>query len=537
MANTEPSARSAHQPGTRSTTGASQSRSTARGSAGTAGTAGGAELHSSIGDRAIAWARDARGLGRTTLEQLGVASGTAFFPKLGRRADGLFFRYGDGWKARSFPEKAFVSKSGTKPGFWNLDSVLAGSREIVRIVEGELDACALVEAGVPVDSVLSVPTGARERNDDDPERGFGYVGDALDAGLRRIKRFVLCVDGDGPGRDFREALAAALGKARTLFVDWPEGCKDANDMLLIDGAEALRQLVGHGALPWPVRGIYRLSEIPEPAKIVTWDPGFPEWGGRVKVAPRMLSVVTGFPGHGKSKFFTQFWYQIVNAYDLRLMVASFETAPKPHMRRQLRTLHSGLLECHMSEAQIAAADRWIDDHYLFVLDGIDGDDERPTFGWLLEKAEHAVIRHGVKIIVIDPWNRLESGQAPDETETAYIGRCLKAQHDFARDMNVHVQIIAHPSKQLRADRKQAPDLDDISGSQHWRNMPDQGFVIHRPEIFDGRNQKTEAVLYQKKARFEELGYECKLGLNYEIKRGRYVSTDYDSAAGLNRVPE
>jgi len=90
---------------------------------------------------------------------------------------------------------------------------------------------------------------------------------------------------------------------------------------------------------------------------------------------------------------------------------------------------------------------------------------------------------------------------------------------------------------LRADRKHAPDLDDISGSQHWRNRPDQGFVIHRPEIFDGRKQKTEAFLYQKKARFDELGHECKLGLDFKLKLGRYVSTDYDGTAGLNRMPK
>jgi len=375
------------------------------------------------------------------LERLGVASGTAFFPKLGRQASGVFFRYGDGWKARSFPEKAFVSKPGTKPGFWNLDAVLAGSCETVCIVEGELDALSLVEAGLPVDSVLSVPTGARERNDDGPERGFGYVKDAL-AGLRRAKRFVLCVDADGPGRDLREALAAILGKARVLFVDWPEGIKDANDMLLADGAAALRELVEHGAVEWPVRGLYDVYQIPEPAPITTWDPGFPEWGGRIKVAPGMMSVVTGYPGHGKTVFFTQFWFQIAKQYDLMVMLAPFETRPKPHLVRQLRTLHSGLLVRNMSQAQIAAADRWIYEHYRFALNG----DEQPTLEWFLEKAEYAVIRFGATVILVDPWNRLESAQAPGETETEYIGRCLCALHDFAQQMNCHVQIIAHSAK-------------------------------------------------------------------------------------------
>jgi twinkle protein len=57
-------------------------------------------------------------------------------------------------------------------------------------------------------------------------------------------------------------------------------------------------------------------------------------------------------------------------------------------------------------------------------------------------------------------------------------------------------------------------------------MVDQGFLVHRPEIFDGGNRKTEAVLYHRKARFEELGYPCKLTLDYALTKGRYVSTDY-----------
>ncbi len=42
-------------------------------------------------------------------------------------------------------------------------------------------------------------------------------------------------------------------------------------------------------------------------------------------------------------------------------------------------------------------------------------------------------------------------------------------------------------------------------------------------------EKTEAVLYQRKARFEELGFPCKLNLNYSLNMGRYVSTDYGDA--------
>jgi twinkle protein len=135
-----------------------------------------------LSEGAAQWAKQ-RGISRTTLEALGVASGSVFFPDLGRKSEALFFKYGDdGWKARAYPEKAFVAKKGVALSFWNLANVLTAAAAVVCITEGELDACALVEAGIDAQKVLSVPGGASQRPTDDRPRGYGYVDDALKAG-------------------------------------------------------------------------------------------------------------------------------------------------------------------------------------------------------------------------------------------------------------------------------------------------------------------------------------------------------------------
>ncbi len=494
-------------------------------SAGIVGLAAASQLSSA----AEAWAVRVRKLSAGTLGRMGVASGTAFFPDLERKSEAVFFKYQKGWKARSFPEKSHVAGGEFKLAFWNLDAVLRSNPQEVFITEGELDACALVEAGVPSDRVLSVPNGAKEKPADDPKemRGYAYVEEALKAGLNRVKKFIWCGDGDGNGLALRQDMARLLGVARFWFVDWPEGCKDANDVLIHDGPDALRDRVSDGALQWPVEGLYRLSELPEPAVLSTWRPGFAEWESKVMLAPRTLSIVTGHPGHGKTALWGQIWFQIVKTYGVPICVASFETRPKPHLRRQLRTLHSGKLEKNMSDEELNRADWWINDAYLFLVHP----DQRPTLEWFLEMAEIAVIRHGARIIQVDPWNRLEAARSRDETETEYIGRCLRALHLFAHDMNCHVQIVAHPAKMDGRRRGDPPDLEDVSGSKHWHNMCDQGFVVHRPEIFDGTSRKTEAVLFHRKARFEELGYPCKLQMNYQIESGRYVSMDYADSYG------
>ena len=241
------------------------------------------------------------------------------------------------------------------------------------------------------------------------------------------------------------------------------------------------------------------------------------------LAPRTLSVVTGHPGHGKTMLWNQLWFNVMHKYDIPCCLASFETRPKPHIRRQIRTLLSGQMEFAMTEEEKAEADRWINDHFLFLVHP----DSRPTLDWFLDKAEVAVVRHGARIVRVDPFNRLEAARAHGEGESDYIGRCLRTCHQFATDMNVHVQILAHPAKMESQRRGHPPLLEDISGSKHWDNMPDQGFVIHRPKLFDKNEMKTEATFYCRKARFEELGHPCKLNLNWDKFKGRYVSIDYD----------
>jgi len=466
-----------------------------------------------------------RSLSPQTLERLGVASGTVFFPELSRKSEGVFFKYADGWKARAVPEKAFIAGKGFKLSFWNLEAVLRASPSTVYITEGELDACALVEAGISQDQVLSVPNGAVEKPADEPDRearGYAYVLEALKAGLHKVKKFVWCGDMDGPGRSLRSDMAKILGVARFWFVDWPEGCKDANDVLKHEGRDFLREMVTDGSLQWPIDGLFKLSELPEPPALTLWNPGFPEWESKIRLAPRTMSVVTGHPGHGKTQLWTQIWFNIVRSYCIPIAVASFETRAKPHIQRYLRTLLTGKLEKNMDEMEKYKADKFIEDRYLFMVHP----EGRPSLQWFMDMAEVAVVRHGVRIIQVDPWNRLEAARGKDQSETEYIGMCLRAMHGFAHDMNCHVQVLAHPAKMDGRRRGEAPGLEDISGSKNWENMVDQGFVVHRPELFDGATRKTGAVLLQKKARFEELGYPCALHLDFKPEIGKYVSADY-----------
>jgi twinkle protein len=119
--------------------------------------------------------------------------------------------------------------------------------------------------------------------------------------------------------------------------------------------------------------------------------------------------------------------------------------------------------------------------------------------------------------------RLEAARGRDQSETEYIGMCLREIHSFAHDMNCHVQILAHPAKMDGGRRGQAPGLEDISGSKNWENMVDQGFVVHRPKMFDGKLASRRQNCISARRGLRSLGYPCVLDLDFKPEIGKYVS--------------
>lgn len=456
-----------------------------------------------LDDAAVQWAAK-RGISRKTLDYAQVVSGMTDFPGLGKIACIGFPYLKNGRivnvKYRALQEKAFKQLQGGEQRFYNLDDALG--KETVYIVEGEMDALSIMEAGII--EVVSMPAGA--------QAGLGYLDAAWVEGLSATKCFVLAGDNDTPGRECRERLAQKIGPARCWFLDWPE--KDANDFLVKHGAAALITYLTK-AQPWPVPGLLTMGEIKEPPEIETWEPGFYEWGGKIRFARGMVSIVTGQPGHGKTTLFAQIWHDILRRYELVGCFGSFETRPKPHYRRMLRQCRFRENELHLTEQQRKEADDWIVDHTRWLVHP----NQQPTLGWVLDAAEIAVIRHGVALLQIDPWNRLIPDRGQFERETDFVSRSLDRCLDFAKGMNCHVQIIAHPAKGDWQSRKHHPHLEDISGSKHWDNKTDQGLVVWRPKLFEGKERCTEAEIVHLKARYQELGYPCKMPVNLNLATG------------------
>lgn len=384
-------------------------------------------------------------------------------------------------KWRLTRDKRHKMDSGAPLLLWNADclkdpKVREGKAPVV-ITEGEWDALAAIQSGA--EYTVSVPNGAPAQvtaNLDEAKR-YDWV-DRHASDLAGVREFIIAADGDEAGANLRTDLVALLGADRCRFVEYPEGCKDFNDVLLLHGSEGVTACILN-AKPFPVQGLYRVSDFPERGVVRSYDCGVEPLEEHIKIVPGTLTVLTGYANMGKSTLMNEIIaYQICCHFPV--CVASFETDVKPIL---VNGIAGSILQCEpgqvYSHAGRAKALAVIEENLCIISQTVDEDLEM-DLDKFLELCRVAVVRHGVKMIVLDPWNELEHKRRRDETETDYIGRAIRAIKRFAKLNDVAFWLVAHPTKPHEGVKK-VPGLYDISGSANWANKADYGLTYHRPQ--------------------------------------------------------
>lgn len=377
-------------------------------------------------------------------------------------------------KLRRTAEKQHMMDKGGKLCLWNAEC-LSGPGEVI-ITEGEFDALAVMAAGF--ERVVSVPNGASASENTDPFKGnaFAYVWEH-EAALKGIESFVLATDGDGPGRALAKSLAAILGAERCKFVSYPNGCKDLNEVLVAHGEREVVKLIAE-AKPYPVKGIYAMSEFPDAEEVAAMDTGIAVLDPLMALVLSSFTVFSGYSNMGKSTVMNTIVAHCLNQ-DVPVCIASFETAPKPILRDSIAR---AMLQCSFAQfprhPERATAYRTIERRLSVISNALD-DETDIDLAYYLELVRVAVIRNGAKLIILDPWNELEHKRERDETETDYIGRAIRSLKRFAKRHNVALWVVAHPTKPQ--GKTGPPGLYDIHGSANWANKADYGLIYHRPD--------------------------------------------------------
>jgi twinkle protein len=399
-------------------------------------------------------------------------------------------------------EKRFWQDKDGVQCFWNEDCLRDDSLtdHPLIITEGEMDALAALTAGFK--RVVSVPCGAPDKPVPEGSTKYSFLDDVKSLlSVERVSRIILAVDGDGPGQTLMHDLALRLGKFRCQWLTYPKDpadpdrrLKDLNEVLIAYGPPGVDKTISRAQ--WmKVEGVFRMSELPPVPDAPVYDIGMPDLRNRYKMRLGDFAVWTGIPSHGKSSLVNDMICRVVQAHGLSAAFASFEQNPQRDHRRNLRTWFCGKPVEHCTSGELAKADDWIDRHFAFL---VPGEDEDVDLEWVLDRLEAAVIQHGCKIVVVDPWNEMDHCRRQGESLTEYTGRAIKALKRFAKKLLVHLIVVAHPSKQSKDENGayRVPTLYDISDSAHWYNKADLGVVVHR--------YQTHTLIRVAKSRYHDL---------------------------------
>lgn len=462
-----------------------------------------------------------RGISAETAAKARLFASRKWFNRSNAEADCIAFPYfKDGkmasCKYRSLANKDFTQDNGGAHTFWLVDD-LDISKPVV-IVEGEMDALTLMEIGVP--NALSVPSGAPMRVVDGKvsakeDKRFAFVWDAFDA-ISKAPWVVLATDNDPSGHALAEELARRIGKDKCRLAKLP--AKDANDVLLKHGADALREAIDK-AEPYPVQGVStamefqdRLNDLYSKGTGKGFGTGYNAVDQLYTVVPGQMTVVTGYPSMGKSNFVDQIMVNLAREHDWKFALCSFENAPEVHISRLIEIYAKKRFfdgENRISEEEFKSAYQWVNDHFVFLTNE---SSEPANIGSIIERAKAAVARMGVRGLLIDPYNYIELDRG--DSETAAISNMLTRVQQFAKSSGVHVWFVAHPAKINRQGMDlPRPDGMAISGSMAWWAKTDCGVTVHRV------GKDTQIAVW--KCRYRWVGQTGEALLKYDKGTGTY----------------
>ena len=468
-----------------------------------------------------------RGIDPSLVGNFPLVGAVKYFGEIGK-SNAIGFIYGDprqpsAIKWRSTQDKCFTQQ-GSARSFFGLNQLPKDIKELV-ICEGEMDVLALAAAGIPA---VSVPNGApmkiSDRKVDPADDGkYAYVWESREL-IESVERVIFCPDADEPGQALVEELARRIGRAKCWKVSLPE--KDANETLLKHGAEALAEAV-LAAKPLPLEGVY-LPEDFEAQILSLYDDGVVTGASTgletldtlYTILPGQLSVVTGLPGSGKSELIDQICVNIAMQKGWRFAIASFENPPHMHIAKLAEKVIGKPFfgNQRMSEDERDYALGFLNQHFVF-LQSHDG--APATVQSIIDRTKQAVMRMGVRGLIIDPYNYL---QMDTDSEHQAISKMLTDIVLFCKSHELHAWFVAHPAKQLPDSG--VPKGQHISGSAAWFAKADMGVTVHRNE------NQTEVHVW--KSRFKWVGKIGMIELKYDLPTGTYSdkepvigNTDYD----------
>lgn len=362
------------------------------------------------------------------------------------------------------------------------------SNKTLVLTEGQIDSLSVAEAGI--ENTVSVPTG---------KNGFTWFPHCWDW-LQQFTELIVFGDCENGTITLLDEMKSRFpGTVKAVRQQDYKGCKDANELLLKYGKDAVKYAVNNAEIQ-PIRAVKELADV----KAVDLFK-LPKIATGIKRVDDVLSggfyrgqtgLITGKRGDGKSTLASQI---VANALDSGKKIFAYSGELQDYffkrwLNLQLagkhevieRTEADGTQNYYITNTTEEKISEWYRGRaYLF--DNMAVEDEELTE--LLDIIEKAVRQYGIDLVLLDNlMSALDVGMGVDlyRAQSKFVDKLVK----LAKRLNVVVILVAHPRK----NKFSSDDTDEISGSADITNKVD---IVMTYKRVDGMGEDVRKLSISK----------------------------------------
>lgn len=438
------------------------------------------DTFSDLGEQTIKMADD-RGITEKTLRECGVQTiykgqdEWLVFKHLNSKGKHIFNTY------RKATEKKCSREKDAKPILWGVDAI--DVKKPVIITEGQFDRMVVHQSGYT--NVVSVPSGIKEN---------AWIENSW-AFIEKVEKFIIWSDSDQAGLDGAEEIRSRIGKDKVI-VDYHEDCKDANDLLINQGEEAVKEFIDD-LLAERTEGLVNMGRRKRKGQSnISFYTGFNEIDRHFKkFKGGQLTLLYGRDNEGKSTVMSQMIANILKSQKVFLYSGELsDDNIEDWIMRQVAGYKKGLFDRTFDEWGDSvftikkdvkkAITMWYRDMFYVYENKVELNGESKLF----KVMELAYRRHGVKFFVID--NLMAAIEDSNGDENASQTNFVKMCKAFTLTHDVHIVLVAHPNK-LGSFEGVPLEKVHVSGSKNITNIADNIIAVERVWDFEQEELETD----------------------------------------------
>jgi twinkle protein len=371
-----------------------------------------------------------------------------------------------------------------------------GDNSRLIITEGELDCMSVSQVLNNRWPVVSLPSGA------------GSADRALRDNIEFIESFndvVIAFDNDDAGREATDMALQIISAGKLRVVKFPEGIKDANDMVKSGKAGQLVGLIFQAA-PYRPDGILNGTELWDVVSTPITDGiglPYPMMSSMLRGLRKGIYFLTAGSGVGKSTLVHEMAYHLLMEHKEKIGVVALEdSTQKTALRYPSLYLNKRLdLESVPEEKLREAFDATINNDKFYMYDHF-GSLESDN---LMSKIRFMIKGMGIKYIILDHVSIVISGMdVPDERKA--IDKLMTDLRSLAEETDACFLVIGHINRSgNNANEGGQITLRDLRGSSALEGLSDAVIALERDQQAEGNEGDISQIRILKNRITGDLG--------------------------------